>query len=635
MSQRTDDEVAAYRISNGIVVKAARGRNPPKPFQSFTKETSFPDFVEELAYDLFTPSAVPFPVQAQAWPCALSGMDVIAIAPTGSGKTLAFLLPALVHIMAQPPLTGSDGPIALLLAPTRELVQQTHSIAAHFCARTSGEDALRTTAIYGGVSLLSQLPSEQAPDLGRWPELLVATPGRTLDMLAREWLDASRMSYVVLDEADLLLSSGFWISQIHDVLSYIRPDRQLIFCSATWPIEAQAVAEELCGPEMTTIRVEPHVPAIPQAIELFPGPSTGAHEAREIEEARRRRRLLDWLLNDLQDGEVLLVFCASPKTARSLTDDPELAAALANSGGGDVGAFLPQQGREDAEEFRARVLPELDTPERPLEDSEDASHRAGSYWDFVHGKLRVLVSTFALASRGLDYADAIASAQSCSDRPQKLRLTVLLFDFPRNIKDYCHCIGRTSRPGQLEGRAVSFLPESKFWLARELVEVLKHSSQDVPQELQQLVEKDNDFETECRESMRQLVDGKPPLLDVCGGDFDTERSVWKLPATLPSYRRKLLHWMSDEMGLPHISTGEAPSRRLHIARDRENLPERFFMEGEEVMVEARHEGGYPKPGSIVDGKVHRRYRTVAVRFRSGKQADVAVDKVSLVTPWDT
>merc|ERR1711908_9640 len=100
-----------------------------------------------------------------------------------------------------------------------------------------------------------------------------------------------------------------------------------------------------------------------------------------------------------------------------------------------------------------------------------------------------------------DYSDAVASAPSAAEPLSRLRLAVLLLDFPRNIKEYCHCIGRTARPGQLHGRVVSFLPEIKFWLARELVTVLEHSGQDVPKDLQSLVDKDHTFETECREGM--------------------------------------------------------------------------------------------------------------------------------------
>merc|ERR1711939_399533 len=134
--------------------------------------------------------------------------------------------------------------------------------------------------------------------------------------------------------------------------------------------------------------------------------------------------------------------------------------------------------------------------------------------------------------------------------------------------------------------------------------------------------------------MRRLLDNKPPLLDdkqgsaACGGDFDPENSVWTLPATLPSYRRKLLHWMADELGLPHVSTGEPPNRRLHIARSREKLSERFFMEGEEVLVAPRREGSWPSPAIIVDPKIRRGVRTVLVKFRTGNQASIPVEKIS-------
>merc|ERR1719478_700906 len=103
----------------------------------------------------------------------------------------------------------------------------------------------------------------------------------------------------------------------------------------------------------------------------------------------------------------------------------------------------------------------------------------------------------------------------------------------------------------------------------------------------------------------------------CGGDFEPDSGVWTLPATLPSYRRKLLHWMADELGLPHVSTGEPPNRRLHIARSREELPERFFMEGEDVMVESRQDWGRSSRGIVVDSKIRRGHRTIRVRFASG------------------
>merc|ERR1712192_7985 len=177
--------------------------------------------------------------------------------------------------------------------------------------------------------------------------------------------------------------------------------------------------------------------------------------------------------------------------------------------------------------------------------------------------------------------------------------------------------------------------ETKFWLARELIGVLEQSSQDVPQELRDLVDRDSTFENECKEGMLRLKFLESPLVNsegypaTCGGDFDSEKGLWILPPTLPSYRRKLLHWMSDELGLPHVSTGESPNRRLHIARERESLPEKFFMEGEEVLVESRREGGWASRAIVIDPKIKAGTRTLRVRFRGGNEAVVLVDKVSL------
>lgn len=158
LSARTAEEVDRYRVANGISVESLRGRAPPKPFQSF-QETSFPQLVVDIAYELFTTDATPFPVQAQAFPCILSGMDMLAVAPTGGGKTLAYLLPAIVHIMAQPTLQEGEGPIALVLLPTRELVEQTVAVARCFCDRMEADEAaLRQTAT-GGRSCLWRHPA--------------------------------------------------------------------------------------------------------------------------------------------------------------------------------------------------------------------------------------------------------------------------------------------------------------------------------------------------------------------------------------------------------------------------------------------------------------------------------------------
>jgi len=232
-----------------------------------------------------------------------------------------------------------------------------------------------------------------------------------------------------------------------------------------------------------------------------------------------------------------------------------------------------------------------------------------------------------------------------------LSLVVLLFDFPPTIKDYAHCIGRTHRPGQRSGRVVAFIPEMRFWIARELVSLLTHCGQPVPRQLEDLVHDDITFIEDCRAAMLRMRDGQSPCPEAGSdlGDFDTDRGVWRLPPALPSYRRKLLHWLADEIGLPHVSAGEeVGTRRLHVALDRDDLPDKFFLEGEDVVVseEYRHrfrefrERGVPSRtlpegelcGKVVDPRVHRRTRTVRLRFHGHDRDDEVNVPVDLVTP---
>ena len=142
MTSRSAKDVDAFRTAREMRVT---GRDPPKPAHTF-EESSLPAYcVDELANSGFP---APTPVQAQTWPAALSGRDVISIAETGSGKTLAFVLPAVVHINAQPYLERGDGPIVLILAPTRELAVQIQEQAAVFGASSK----IKSACIYGGVA---------------------------------------------------------------------------------------------------------------------------------------------------------------------------------------------------------------------------------------------------------------------------------------------------------------------------------------------------------------------------------------------------------------------------------------------------------------------------------------------------
>ncbi|RKP21535.1 DEAD-domain-containing protein [Rozella allomycis CSF55] len=225
---RSDSEVEEFRKQADITVF---GRGVFKPCLNF-KEANFPDYIlEEVKAAGFDK---PTGIQSQGWPVALSGKDMVGVASTGSGKTLSFILPAIIHINAQPLLKPGDGPIALILAPTRELALQIQQE----CSKFGKSSRLRNTCLYGGVS-----KGPQIRDLSRGCEIVIATPGRLIDLLTMGKTNLRRVTYLVLDEADRMLDMGFE-PQLRKIVEQIRPDRQTLMWSATWPKEVQALARD-------------------------------------------------------------------------------------------------------------------------------------------------------------------------------------------------------------------------------------------------------------------------------------------------------------------------------------------------------------------------------------------------------
>ncbi|CAN9143884.1 unnamed protein product [Alternaria alternata] len=228
VTARSAAEVAEYRKEHQMTVK---GENIPKPVTTFD-EAGFPSYVmnEVKAQGFAKPTAI----QAQGWPMALSGRDVVGVAETGSGKTLTYCLPAIVHINAQPLLAPGDGPIVLILAPTRELAVQIQQEISKF----GKSSRIRNTCVYGGVP-----KGPQIRDLARGVEVCIATPGRLIDMLEAGKTNLRRVTYLVLDEADRMLDMGFE-PQIRKIIGQIRPDRQTCMWSATWPKEVRQLAAD-------------------------------------------------------------------------------------------------------------------------------------------------------------------------------------------------------------------------------------------------------------------------------------------------------------------------------------------------------------------------------------------------------
>lgn len=228
ITNRPSHETEEYQKFKEITVT---GSEIPHPVQHFT-EISFPEHIvheiQRQGYE--SPTAI----QSQGWPVALSGKDLVGIAQTGSGKTLAYILPAIVHISHQQPLSRGDGPVALILAPTRELAQQIQRVAIDF-----GKNSyVRNTCIFGGAP-----KGPQARDLERGVEIVIATPGRFIDFLEKGTTNLNRCTFVVLDEADRMLDMGFE-PQIRKIIQQIRPDRQTLMWSATWPQEVRKLASD-------------------------------------------------------------------------------------------------------------------------------------------------------------------------------------------------------------------------------------------------------------------------------------------------------------------------------------------------------------------------------------------------------
>jgi len=226
--------------SSNITIK---GMAPiPKPILKF-EHAQLPDYILRLFQS--EGFANPTSIQSIGWPVALNGRDGVFIANTGSGKSLGFIVPMLLHIGAQAPLRTGDGPIALVLAPTRELVMQISKEASKF-GRPGG---VLNAAIYGGVSR-----NGQANTLKQGVEICIATPGRLIDLLDSGVTDLKRVTYLVLDEADRMLDMGFE-PQIRKIVSQIRPDKQTTMYSASWNKDVQGIARDYCTEDPVLVTV--------------------------------------------------------------------------------------------------------------------------------------------------------------------------------------------------------------------------------------------------------------------------------------------------------------------------------------------------------------------------------------------
>ncbi|XP_030568405.1 ATP-dependent RNA helicase p62-like isoform X2 [Drosophila novamexicana] len=406
---RSSQEVDCYRAQHQITVRGLA----PNPIQCFD-EACFPEYcMNEIRRQRYIE---PTPIQAQSWPIVMSGNNLVGIAKTGSGKTLAFILPAIVHIRGQEPLKRGEGPIALVLAPTRELAQQIQSVANDFGSSSS----VRNTCIFGGAPR-----SQQANDLQRGVEIVIATPGRLLDFLQAGTTNLRRCTYLVLDEADRMLDMGFE-PQIRKILGQIRPDRQILMWSATWPKEVRQLAEDFLGNYIQINIGSLELSAnhnIRQYVEV----------CAEHEKGAKLKDLLSHIYDQAAMPGKIIIFVATKKKVDEL-------ARFINAFGVGVGSIHGDKSQMD----RDNVLN-----------------------DFRSGRANILVAT-DVAARGLD-VDGIKY--------------VINFDFPQSSEDYIHRIGRTGRKHST-GTSYAFFTRKNTKCARALIEILREANQIVNPELE-------------------------------------------------------------------------------------------------------------------------------------------------------
>ncbi|EPX71090.1 ATP-dependent RNA helicase Dbp2 [Schizosaccharomyces octosporus yFS286] len=411
VSNRSDAEVDAYRKEKEIVV---HGLNVPKPVTNFD-EACFPNYVlkevKQLGFE------APTAIQQQAWPMAMSGRDMVGISATGSGKTLTYCLPAIVHINAQPLLAPGDGPIVLVLAPTRELAVQIQTE----CTKFGRSSRIRNTCVYGGVPR-----GPQIRDLIRGVEICIATPGRLLDMLDANKTNLRRVTYLVLDEADRMLDMGFE-PQIRKIVDQIRPDRQTLMFSATWPKEVQRLARDYLNDYIQCTVGSLDLSAshnIKQVIQVVDNSEKSARLGRDIEEILKDR------------VNKVLIFTGTKRVADDIT------------------RFLRQDG----------------WPALAIHGDKAQDERDWVLGEFRSGKSPVMVAT-DVASRGIDV---------------KGITHVVNYDFPGNTEDYVHRIGRTGRAGA-KGTAITYFTSDNSKQARELVGILREAKQEIDPKLEEMV----------------------------------------------------------------------------------------------------------------------------------------------------
>lgn len=339
--------------------------------------------------------STPTPVQAGAIPEVLAGRDVVASAQTGTGKTAAFALPTLQRIADK----SGRGPHALVVTPTRELAAQIDDVVKVVCQKTGQ----RAVIVMGGAKF-----DKQSAALEKGCDLLVATPGRLLDLMEHNHVSLAGVEVLVLDEADRMLDMGFWPS-VRRIMHALPEQHQTLLFSATIPPSIKSTIDAMLH-EPAVVEIS-HVGETADTVEEHLCPVTQAQKPELL------RALLDTGGASGERPERVLVFCRTKHRVD------------------DVSAMLKN----------AQVKVDVMHADRPQQARARALER------FREGKVQALVATDVM-SRGIDVAGVDA---------------VVNFDVPMDPEDYVHRIGRTGRAGAT-GHAYTFVAPDEISPLREI-----------------------------------------------------------------------------------------------------------------------------------------------------------------------
>lgn len=361
-------------------------------FENFNLNKQLLSAVADLGFE------APTEIQQKAIPIIQGGQQVIGIAQTGTGKTAAYMLPLLMKVK----YAQGKEPRAIILAPTKELVVQLTEHARYFAKYTD----VRIAGIYGGIG-----PKSHVEVIKNGVDILVATPGRFMEIYLKGELPVKQIKTLVLDEADRMMDMGF-MPQLRKIFEVIPSKRQNLLFSATFPQRVERLAEEFLE--------------FPVRIEVTPPATASVRVAQELYELPNIKTKINFLEHLLQDKEVfkrVIIFTRTKETANNII-----------------------------KYFERKEI----GPARVIHSNKGQNTRINAMYEFKEGGLRILVST-DVSSRGIDVTEVSH---------------VINFDVPLLYEDYVHRIGRTGRAFS-DGKAITFVNPAELYHIRKIEQLMR------------------------------------------------------------------------------------------------------------------------------------------------------------------